>query len=241
MSVDSTTTEEAEPRAVRKRRAILDAAGEVFLRNGYVGTSMDEIAAVAAVSKQTVYKHFTDKATLFHELIAATVGNTDGARGHILPSGGGPIDEELRAFARHFLHGVMQPRVLQVRRLVIGEATRFPALGRAFYDMGLATMIDTLATSFARLADQGRLQVDDPRLAAEHFVWLVLSIPLNRAMLLGDDHGVSIDDLDRYADAGVSAFLAAYARQDPPTTPPTGTITAHASMWCSSDKGAPDA
>jgi hypothetical protein len=30
-------------------------------------------------------------------------------------------------------------------------------------------------------------------------------------MLLGDDHGVSADDLDHYADAGVSAFLAAYA------------------------------
>lgn len=211
MSVDSPVEDEPEPRVARKRRAILDAAGEVFLRNGYVGTSMDEIAAVAAVSKQTVYKHFTDKATLFHELITATVRDTDGAPSPPVPSGVGPIDEELRAFARHFLHGVMQPRVLQLRRLVIGEATRFPALGRAFHDMGLATMIDTLATSFARLADQGRLQVDDPRLAAEHFIWLVVSIPLNRAMLLGDDHCVSTDDLDRYADAGVNAFLCAYS------------------------------
>jgi hypothetical protein len=105
----------------------------------------------------------------------------------------------------------MQPRVLQVRRLVIGEASRFPALGRAFHDAGLATMIDNLATSFARLADEGHLRVDDPRLAAEHFIWLVLSIPLNRAMLLGDDHGFSTEELDRYADAGVSVFLAAYA------------------------------
>jgi hypothetical protein len=61
------------------------------------------------------------------------------------------------------------------------------------------------------LAEDGHLYVDDPRLAAEHFIWLVLSIPLNRAMLLGDDHGVSADDLDHYADAGVSAFFAAYA------------------------------
>jgi TetR/AcrR family transcriptional repressor of mexJK operon len=211
MSIDSPTTDKPEPRATRKRRAILDAAGEVFLRNGYVGTSMDEIAAVAAVSKQTVYKHFTDKATLFHELITETVRDTDGAPGPTVGFGAGPLDEELRAFARHFLHGVMQPRVLQLRRLVIGEATRFPALGLAFHDMGLAATIDTLATSFARLAEDGHLYVDDPRLAAEHFIWLVLSIPLNRAMLLGDDHGVSADDLDHYADAGVSAFLAAYA------------------------------
>src|ERR1700737_611368 len=189
MSADSPTADEPEPRASRKRRAILDAAGDVFLRNGYVGTSMDEIAAVAAVSKQTVYKHFTDKATLFNELITVTVRDTDGAPGPIVPSGVGPIDEELRAFARHLLRGVMQPRVLQLRRLVIGEATRFPALGRAFHEAGPAAMIDTLATLFARLADQGHLHVDDPRLAAEHFLWLVLSSPLNRAMLLGDDHG----------------------------------------------------
>jgi TetR/AcrR family transcriptional repressor of mexJK operon len=210
MRVDSSTTDEPERRASRKRRAILDAAAAVFLRNGYVGTSMDEIATVAAVSKQTVYKHFTDKATLFHELVTATVRNTDAEPGPIVAFGTGPIDEELRAFARHLLHGVMQPRVLQLRRLVIGEANRFPALGQAFHDAGLATMIDTLATSFARLADKGQLNLDDPRLAAEHFIWLVLSIPLNRAMLLGDDHRVDTDDLDEYADAGVKAFLAAY-------------------------------
>ena len=49
------------PRSVRKRRTILEAATTLFLRNGYLGTSMDEIAALARVSKQTVYKHFADK------------------------------------------------------------------------------------------------------------------------------------------------------------------------------------
>ena len=52
-----------EGRSARKRRAILEAATTRFLRNGYRGTSMDEIAARAAVSKQTVYKHFADKET----------------------------------------------------------------------------------------------------------------------------------------------------------------------------------
>ena len=47
--------------SARKRSAILEAATTLFLRNGYRGTSMDEIAALAAVSKQTVYKHFADK------------------------------------------------------------------------------------------------------------------------------------------------------------------------------------
>jgi NAD(P)-dependent dehydrogenase (short-subunit alcohol dehydrogenase family) len=64
---------EDETRSSRKRRAILDAAATVFLRNGYVGASMDEIAALAAVSKQTVYKHFADKERLFSEIVVGTV------------------------------------------------------------------------------------------------------------------------------------------------------------------------
>jgi len=202
----------ATTRAELKRTAILDAAGEVFLAKGYVGTSMDEVAAVAAVSKQTVYKHFRDKETLFHELIIATVQR----RGEEAPDepvlpGDGSWEDELRAYARLLLRGVMQPGVLRLRRVVIGEATRFPALGRAFYDGGLARTVATLAPVLSGLTEQGRLAVDDAPLAAEHFVWLVLSIPLNRAMLLGDDHGIAAEDLDRYADAGVAAFLAAYA------------------------------
>ena len=62
-----------EPRSARKRKAILEAARTLFLRNGYRGTSMDEIAAAAAVSKQTVYKHFADKESLFSEIVTSTV------------------------------------------------------------------------------------------------------------------------------------------------------------------------
>jgi TetR/AcrR family transcriptional repressor of mexJK operon len=199
-------------RGERKRAVILEAAGEVFLAKGYVGTSMDEIAAVAAVSKQTVYKHFRDKEALFHELIIATVQRSGEqvAEAPVLP-GERPWEAELRTYARLLLHGVMQPRVLRLRRVVIGEATRFPSLGRAFYDRGLARTVATLAPVVSDLAREGRLAVDDASLAAEQLVWLVLSIPLNRAMLLGDDHGIAAPDLDRYADAGVDAFLAAYA------------------------------
>jgi len=64
----------AEPGpADRKRRAILDAASVVFLREGYAGASMDEITALAGASKATVYRYFTDKQTLFSELVVTTV------------------------------------------------------------------------------------------------------------------------------------------------------------------------
>ena len=117
---------------------------------------------------------------------------------------------DLRDLARRQLAMVMQPRLLQLRRLVIGEADRFPELGRTFYERGPQRTIGALSTAFERLAERGLLQFDDARLAAAHFNWLVMSIPLNQAMLCGTDEPAAAADLDRYADAGTRAFLAAY-------------------------------
>src|SRR4051812_36206550 len=51
-----------------KRAAILKAGSASFMREGY-GVSMDRIADEAGVSKQTIYKHFTNKEALFLEII----------------------------------------------------------------------------------------------------------------------------------------------------------------------------
>jgi AcrR family transcriptional regulator len=203
---------EDERRSARKRRVIRDAAASAFLSNGYLGTSMDEIAALARVSKQTVYKHFADKERLFSEIVTATVDeiadpNTDEV---LNLRDTGNVERDLRRFARRQLRAVMEPRLLALRRLVIGESGRFPELGRLFYDRGPGRTIDALTTMFERLASRGVLELDDPRLAAAHFNWLVMSIPLNQAMLLGEDEPATPAELNRYADAGVRAFLAAY-------------------------------
>jgi AcrR family transcriptional regulator len=204
-----------ERRSTRKRKAILEAATTLFVRNGYLGTSMDEIAALAAVSKQTVYKHFVDKKSLFSEIVVSTVSEVSepvhNEVVHLQDSG--DLEADLRDLARRLLARVMQPQLLQLRRLVIGEADRFPELGRAFSERGPERTVAALATAFERLADRGLLQLEDPLFAAAHFNWLIVSIPLNQAMLRGDDELPAPADLDRYADAGVRVFLAAYGRR----------------------------
>ena len=92
-------------------------------------------------------------------------------------SDAGDVEHDLRGFARRQLRAVMKPRLLQLRRLVIGEAARFPQLGRLFYERGPGRTIDALATIFERLASRGALELDDPHLAAAHFNWLVMSTP----------------------------------------------------------------
>jgi TetR/AcrR family transcriptional repressor of mexJK operon len=203
-----------EPRSARKRRAIVEAATTVFLRNGYLGTSMDEIAALAGVSKQTVYKHFADKKRLFSQVVSSTVDEaSETVHDEVLKlEDSGDVKADLGDLARRQLAAVMQPRLLQLRRLVIGESGRFPELGRVFYERGPGRTVAALAATFERLDALGVLDLDDPLLAAQHFNWLIMSIPLNEAMLLGHDAPPDRADLDRYADTGVGIFLAAYGR-----------------------------
>src|SRR5437588_11105700 len=113
----------AESRTARSRRAILDAAAAVFLRNGYLGTSMDEIAALAGVSKQTVYKHFADKKRLFVEIVTSTVDEiSDPVHDEVLSiADSGDIEADLSDLAHRQLARVMTPRLLQLRSLAIGE------------------------------------------------------------------------------------------------------------------------
>jgi TetR/AcrR family transcriptional repressor of mexJK operon len=206
-----------ERRSTRKRAAILQAATTVFLRNGYLGSSMDEIARLAEVSKQTVYKHFVDKERLFVEIVTSAVNEvSDRVYEEVLdlPDSGDP-ESDLRDLARRQLARVMQPQLLELRRLVIAEASRFPELGRTFYERGPGRTIAALARAFERLAAHGVLRLEDPALAAAQFNWLIMSAPINQAMFLGHDGIPTRADLNRHADAGVRAFLAAY-RRDPP-------------------------
>src|SRR6202166_2932266 len=206
---------EGPSRGARQRAAILEAAQQVFFANGFVGASMDQVAATAAVSRQTMYKHFSDKEALFREVVTNIVRARDGGIApDFLSTGDGPIGERLRSFARHFLKGVMQPNVLKLRRLVIGEAGRFPELGRSFYDLGPKRAAEQLAVALRESAARQGISLEDPHLAAEHLLSLILSNPLNQAMLLGDESSFTDAALDRYADAGITAFLRAYGFSD---------------------------
>jgi hypothetical protein len=124
----------------------------------------------------------------------------------------GEVEADLKDLARRLLGGVMQPRLLELRRLVIGEATRFPELGRTFYERGPGRTIAALTTVLERLGSRGELEVDDAARAAAHFNWLVMSEPMNRAMLLGSDAVPKRAALNRQADAAVRTFLSAYGR-----------------------------
>ncbi|TYL52937.1 TetR/AcrR family transcriptional regulator [Agromyces mariniharenae] len=199
-------------RTERKHRAILEAAEEMFLASGYLGTNMDELAARSQVSKQTVYKHFGSKEALFVELVTSMT-DAAGDRVHrdaLDPAGVVDVRAYLEAYADRQLEIVMTPRLLQLRRLVIGEVGRFPELAEALHDRGPKRAIESLAAVFAQLDASGRLTVDDPLVAATHFNWLVMGEPVNRAMLLGEGSIPEPAQRRRHVADAVRVFLAAY-------------------------------
>jgi TetR/AcrR family transcriptional repressor of mexJK operon len=203
--------EEDTGRSAQKRKAILDAATEVFLTSGFLGTNMDEIAALSGVSKQTVYKHFSSKEALFVEIVLAMTGRAgDQVRSHPLEFQGGDLKAYLEDYAIRQLTVVLTPRLMQLRRLVIGEVGRFPDLARALYEAGPKRAMTDLAALFDDLGKRGLLTIDDPWTAASHYNWLVMSEALNAAMLLGDAAIPPAAQLKRYARDGVRVFLAAY-------------------------------
>lgn len=200
-----------------KSEAVLVAAAEVFLRNGYVGSSMDEIAEIASVSKQTLYNHFESKDHLFVQVVFRMTS----AAGDDLLTDSQPVltsrdlEAHLVSYASRQLRTVVTPSLMNLRRLVIGEVPRFPDLARALYQGGPVRAQTELATLFLDLERRGLLRLGDPVVAASQFNWLVMAEPVNRAMLLGDAGIPPPEWLERHAAEAVSVFLAAYGKHSP--------------------------
>jgi len=205
---------EIEGRTPRKRRAILAAATEVFLQHGYLGASMDEVAAKAGVSKQTVYKQFENKERLFAEIVLGTSDQLiDGLQQAYAETLEGAADarEALRALAYRLLQSLTADGVLQLRRLVIAEADRFPEVCGAWFTSGFEKSLEALGQALHRLSERGLLrELDDPTLAAYQFAGLVMYKPMNRAMFAGTRQRPKPGELEGLADRAVDVFLAAY-------------------------------
>ncbi|MFZ0214897.1 MAG: TetR/AcrR family transcriptional regulator [Candidatus Dormiibacterota bacterium] len=219
MSTGPSSTEQRGSRNAPRRRTgrlasadvIREAALALFLRQGYAGTSMDEIAALASVSKQTVYTHFADKEQLFRDLILGNARLVDGFLDDMrtaLREAEEPA-RDLSALARRYVAFVIRPQVVLLRRLVIGEASHFPELARTYYERAPERVIKAFAGGFRDLVTRGLLRGDDPLLMANHFVWLVLGATLDGALFRGPE-ALDEAELQRVADAGVRAFVAAY-------------------------------
>ncbi|WEX74260.1 TetR/AcrR family transcriptional regulator [Sinorhizobium numidicum] len=195
-----------------KRVSILDAAAEVFCREGFSGGSIDEIAAEACVSRQTVYNHYGEKETLFMAVVQAIMDRANATLFSILatfPENGDNLEDDLTAFAvRLNKNCICNHDGKFIRRLVQMEGERYPHLFEIWRKQGPGKIATALSALLARLAHVAPLKIDDFDLAAKQFLALI-SAELQMTNLFGG--APAEEELEKAARAAVRTFLRAYA------------------------------
>lgn len=92
-----------------KRARVLDAATQLFLSHGYVGTSLDAIAQLAGVHKPVIYNHFGNKADLLATVARRGLCGAFACASALKDRSGTPT-ERMQAFLRDFARSVIQNR-----------------------------------------------------------------------------------------------------------------------------------
>ncbi|MFI6058709.1 TetR/AcrR family transcriptional regulator [Streptomyces sp. NPDC051286] len=203
------------PRAEAKRRAIVKAAREAFLREGF-GVGVDAIATDAGVSKVTVYNHFGSKEALFTAVIAGALDEPLGGPSAAALAGLADAEDLRTAFVEAARTWVATVRdnadVIALRNLVAAELHRFPELANAWQGRGPEGHHPAVADALRTLADRGRLTIPDLETAIIQ-LYALLIFP----HLVFSSYGTAIDDpaTDRLITSGVDMFLAHYAPAGP--------------------------
>lgn len=192
-----------------RRRAFLAAAGDLFIEKGYGDTSLADVVKRSGGSLATLYDFFGNKAGLFKALI-------DDRASRITRILNQPEGEEhsvaasLETHGRQVLDLMLEPDVIAVQRLVIAESAQFPELASMYFSAGPAAVFESLKSYLTKQAQQGRLVIDDPALAAEHFGGLVKGM-CHVCALFGVPDGLTDAARHQRVTLAVEAFLKLYA------------------------------
>jgi AcrR family transcriptional regulator len=166
-----------------KREQILAGALQIFLQEGYEGTSMDRVAAAAGVSKITIYKHFQDKAGVFTALVEQVTAER-------FQAVFGDLDFEespaiaLRTLARKLLDMMaIDDQYIAFLRLLIGESGRFPELAQLFI-RAMPQKVWTLLAHY--IAAHPELRSPHPEATARIFMGALISHVMTQKLLHGE-------------------------------------------------------
>lgn len=151
-----------------KRNQILKAAQVAFLKSGFDGTSMDEISHMAGVSKGTLYVYFRNKEDLFATFLAFIQENVfQETYADLNPDADFKLN--LERLACSYLDLVLTPDNLALFRVVVSGSTKFPHLGKLFFEAGMQTIVGRLQDILQRHAINSGSRIEDAALASAHF------------------------------------------------------------------------
>ncbi len=198
----------AEIKKGRKFDQVLEGARSIFMRDGFEGASVDDIARAAGVSKATLYSYFPDKRLLFSE-VARIECNRQAEEALEVIGVEAPIEIVLHEAASRIVRFFLSSFGQQVFRICVSESHRFPELGQRFYNSGPALVRERMSKVLAPYVDRGILKIDDMDLAASQFGELCKTDMFVRC-LCGVECDVTEQNIERVVSGAVEMFLARY-------------------------------
>lgn len=188
-----------------KAEPVLAAAEELFLRQGFVATSMQEVATAAGVAKATVYSNFPNKEALFAAVIYRRAENSKLDLSHV-DMASNDVHATLIELACAFLLDIYSREQVELLQTVVADARRFPSLGRMMIEGPFVETHGKITEYFEHLVAAGDLHYSDPHMAAEYFISIIKAgkhIPL----IFSQSVDVQPTAVRRIAQGAVDIFL----------------------------------
>lgn len=169
---------------------------------------MDALAAVADVSKATVYAYHPSKEALFAATVKRECRRTV-TRMTIGEHGvdGRSLEQALIEIGNTFLNILVSPEIAALTRMVVAESRRFPELGHIYYHSGPGQITKSVAKYLERANQRGCVHGCDPWRGADQFLGLLRGDRHIRLLLGQYSEDTSKDDVVREA---VALFLGRY-------------------------------
>jgi len=189
---------------------ILDAAAKVFLKRGFEGASVEEIADVARAGKPTIYARFPGKEALFAAVMARKVREITSWYESIVPTGA-TIEERLASIALAILQKVLVADNVGLIRATVAEARRFPDLAASVHRMARERGTEAVAQLLGELPESDKLPAfaaDRRAATAGHFIQLIL-LPMLMRALFGEPLTALCAEIAPHVARTVAFFLAA--------------------------------
>jgi AcrR family transcriptional regulator len=181
--------------AERLDQHIIEIATRLFSGQGFTATSIDQIAIEAGVGKQTIYRRYTSKEELFRATADAMV------KPLLIRSAEAAFSPDpllaLREACEALLDTVLRPEMIAMYRVLIAEANRFPGLAEHILGTAIEPFHEIIHELIRGAIEQGRIRVVDPVYACHALTGMIVSWPLNHALLTG--RRVLTEEADRRA------------------------------------------
>lgn len=188
----------------RRRQAIIDAAQQLFVDQGYEGTTLADIVALAGGSLATVYKLFGNKDCLLEAVLFENVESGEALIRDAASAGLSPIATLHRIAARMHEHFV-DPTVIALVRIVIARSISDPEFARQFFERTAHRTRDAMEKLFKSWMESGLDLNGSPGFLAEMFMGLFVSDLQTQAI----SHGAAITQLPERLHQRTDFFIRA--------------------------------